>query len=247
MSDDKQPGQTPPWIVDLYAEGNEQPPESLDAAVLREAQASIEQGKETNLQPSMLRRPWVGGLASAAVVLLTVTVMFVGSPDPDSVMPRSETLPSLNEAPLLEDEAAVQVTHEPMPQSQLMHRQQMSAEVQVEEKDDAAGRAFAKSSVQENIATADVEPAHMRLASADVQAVASLPSGFASCDSVSEGLCADDAALLIKSPTCMPDYRLPAAARVERVGLVDTTYRLDGQVWRVACIAGEWQLQEHDN
>ncbi len=222
MSDDKQPGQTPPWIVDLYAEGNEQPPESLDAAVLREAQASIEQGKETNLQPSMLRKPWVGGLASAAVVLLTVTVMFVGSPDPDSVMPRVETLPSLNEAPLLEDEAAVQVPHEPMPtpqsQSQLMHRQQMSAKVQVEEKDDAAGRAFA-----------------------------SLQSAFAGCDSVSQGLCADAAALFIKSPTCKPDYRLPAAARVERVGLVDTIYRLDGQVWRVACIAGAWQLQEHDD
>lgn len=225
MSDDKQAGQTPPWIVDLYAEGNEQPPESLDAAVLREAQASIEQGKEINLQPSMLRKPWVGGLASAAVVLLTVTVMFVGSPDPDSLMPRVETLPSLNQAPLLEDEAAVQVTHEPMPvpQSQLMRRQQMSAEVQVEEKDDAAGRAFAKSSAQENIATASVEPARMRLASAD------------------------EAALLIKSPTCKPDYRLPAAAKIERVGLVDTTYRLDGQVWRVACIAGAWQLQEEDD
>jgi len=86
MSDDSQ---IPSWMRDLYARDQELadnlPPAELDTKILQLAEdnlvAAPEIMKPRHMSRFSLGSPWLSGTASAAVVLLTVTLVLVAPPD----------------------------------------------------------------------------------------------------------------------------------------------------------------------
>ncbi|MDX8404103.1 MAG: hypothetical protein R8K54_06820 [Mariprofundaceae bacterium] len=127
-------------LANLYQQTRiEEPPMALDSVILSEARKSVEKAKE---KPIWNRIGWIPSLATAAVALLTVSLVIqTGQEHPESMAPAM-----IDAAPMQEQGMAIEEDEQPVPAKQT-----------VEEKDQQAPTAKAKRMLKIERRAADVQ------------------------------------------------------------------------------------------
>ncbi len=217
------------WISELYDDADAaMPPQALDASILQAAAKKFDTPLSSEHRQ---RNRWAGGLATAAIVVITASVFFSG-------------------------EVAEQMLSPAPAEIQVSAAREQNAETLAKSGKDEARNGFLMQRVntapEADTGILDADDSQLEERAQEVSKrrqvsvfAASPPSNLPTtlvpdCSTIQQGICIADELVFAVHPACSQNFGLPPGAKVVRMQDLVVTFELGAIRQSTQCVKGQW-------